>query len=177
MPAQESAFRTATEADVDWIVARHAELYARDEGFDDTFGPLVADILADFFAHRDPQRERGWMAETNRRLGSIFCVRLNDETAKLRLFLLEPEARGPGLGRRVTCTGFARAAGYCRMALWTHESHRAACRLHAADGFLCVASRPFVRPGSRRADLDTRSLAGALASIAVDRYMVARVPP
>ena len=71
-------------------------------------------------------------------------MRLDDETAKLRLFLLEPEARGVGLGRRLlaTCTGFARAAGYRRMTLWTHESHRAACRLYAADGFTCVESRP-----------------------------------
>ena len=143
-PAQEPAFRTATEADAVWLVARHADLYARDEGFDDTFAPLVADIVADFFAHHDPQRERGWIAEGDRRLGSIFCVRLDDETAKLRLFLLEPEVRGLGFGRRLlaTCTGFAKAAGYRRMTLWTHESHRAACRLYAADGFACVESRP-----------------------------------
>ena len=144
MPAQEPTIRPATEADFDWIVARHAERYARDEGFDDTFGPLVAGILVEFFACHDPERERGWIAETDRRVGSIFCVRLDEETAKLRLFLLEPEARGLGLGRRLlgTCTGFAKAAGYRRMTLWTHESHRAACRLYAVDGFLCVASRP-----------------------------------
>ena len=144
MPSQEPTIRSATEADSGWIAARHAELYARDEGFDDTFGPLVAGILADFFAQHDPAWERGWIAETDRRLGSIFCVRLDDETAKLRLFFVEPEARGLGLGRRLlgTCTGFAKVAGYRRMTLWTHESHRAACRLYAADGFACVESRP-----------------------------------
>lgn len=144
MSAQEPAIRSASEADAAWIVARHADLYTRDEGFDGTFGPLVASILADFFAAHDPQRERGWIAETERRLGSIFCVRLDESTAKLRLFLLEPEARGLGLGRRLlaTCTGFARRAGYRRMTLWTHDSHRAACRLYAADGFRCVDARP-----------------------------------
>jgi GNAT superfamily N-acetyltransferase len=144
MSAQEPLIRPAIAADTDWIVALHAELYAKDEGFDDTFGPLVASILEAFFSGHDPELERGWIAETDRRLGTIFCVRLDDATAKLRLFLLEPEARGLGLGRRLlsTCTGFARAAGYNRMTLWTHESHRAACRLYAADGFACVDSHP-----------------------------------
>ncbi len=134
----------ATAADAPWIVERHDHLYARDEGFDESFGRLVARILGDFFDRHDPWCERGWVAETDRRVGCIFCVRLDAETAKLRLFLLEPEMRGFGLGGRLldTCMTFARASGYRCLTLWTHESHHDACRLYAATGFCCVASRP-----------------------------------
>ena len=78
------------------------------------------------------------------RLGSIFCVKLDEKTAKLRLFLLVPEARGKGLGKLLlqACMGYARATGYRRMQLWTHESHRAACALYTAAGWRCVASKP-----------------------------------
>jgi GNAT superfamily N-acetyltransferase len=143
-PHQDPRIRTATPSDAAWIAARHAELYARDEGFDDTFGPLVAEVLADFFAVHEADCERGWVAVADRPLGSIFCVRLDDRTANLRLFLVEPAARGRGLGRQLlaTCTDFARRTGYRRMTLWTHETHRAACRLYAADGFVCTDSRP-----------------------------------
>lgn len=142
--AQEPVIRAATEADAGWIVERHAELYARDDGFDDTFAPVVAGVLARFFADHDPLRERGWIVGEGRGLGSIFCMRLDDSTAQLRLFLLEPEVRGVGLGRHLlaTCTGFAKAVGFRRMTLRTHQSRRAACRLYAANGFACVASRP-----------------------------------
>ncbi|MCE8511343.1 GNAT family N-acetyltransferase [Ruegeria pomeroyi] len=131
--------------DAPWLVERHGTLYAQDEGFDDSFAPLVARILDDFIANHDPDREQGWIAEADgQRLGSIFCVRLDETTAKLRLFLLVPEARGQGLGRRLidTCMGFARDKGYVQMQLWTHESHRAACALYAATGWQLVDSKP-----------------------------------
>ncbi|MCE8554932.1 GNAT family N-acetyltransferase [Ruegeria pomeroyi] len=131
--------------DAPWLVERHGTLYAQDEGFDDSFAPLVAGILDDFIANHDPDCEQGWIAEADgQRLGSIFCVRLDDTTAKLRLFLLVPEARGRGLGRRLidTCMGFARSKGYVQMQLWTHESHRAACALYAATGWQLVDSKP-----------------------------------
>jgi GNAT superfamily N-acetyltransferase len=138
--------RDLRPGDAGWIVMRHAELYTRDEGFDASFEPLVARILADFLDAHDPARERGWIAEgpDGRRLGSIFCVRLDDTTAKLRLFLVEPEARGTGLAQRLlaACLGFARNAGYARLTLWTHESHRAACALYARTGFRLTAARP-----------------------------------
>jgi GNAT superfamily N-acetyltransferase len=132
-------------SDTGWLVDRHQALYARDEGFDSSFGPLVAGILADFVVNHDPDRERGWIAvQGNNRLGSIFCVDAGHGAAKLRLFLLMPEARGQGLGKRMlhTCMGFARAAGFGDMQLWTHESHRAACALYAATGWELVDSRP-----------------------------------
>jgi N-acetylglutamate synthase-like GNAT family acetyltransferase len=111
----------------------------------------VARILADFADGHDPACERGWIARAGEdALGSIFCVKGPEPgLAKLRLFFLVPEARGLGLGRRLldTCMGFAMEAGYRRMTLWTHESHRAACALYAKAGFACVRSDP-VRPSA-----------------------------
>ncbi|GGH29983.1 Ribosomal protein S18 acetylase RimI [Cribrihabitans marinus] len=131
--------------DAPWLVAQHGALYARDEGFDASFAELVEEILADFAAGHDPVRERGWIAEeAGQRLGSIFCVAQDGQTAKLRLFLLLPCARRRGLGRHMlrTCMGFARAAGYGRMVLWTHESHAAACALYRAAGWRLLDSKP-----------------------------------
>ncbi|MDK3019448.1 GNAT family N-acetyltransferase [Pseudodonghicola flavimaris] len=131
--------------DAPWLVERHQTLYARDEGFDESFGPLVAEILQGFIADHDPGREAGWIAEAEgQRLGSIFCVDAGDRVAKLRLFLLVPEARGLGLGKRLlsTCMDYARATGYREMVLWTHESHRAACALYAAAGWVLEESKP-----------------------------------
>ena len=131
--------------DLDWLVTQHGTLYAAAEGFDDTFGTLVASILEAFEAEHDPSCERGFIAwEGDRRLGSVFCVRLDDETAKLRLFLLVPDARGRGLGRLLLreWTAFAVASGYRKAALWTHESHRAACALYASEGWRLTRSEP-----------------------------------
>jgi GNAT superfamily N-acetyltransferase len=139
------ALRDLAIGDAGWLIQRHAELYAASDGFDQSFEALVAEILADFIRTRDPALERAWIAHRGaRRFGSIFCVRLDDETAKLRLFLVEPEARGTGLGKRLlgTCLDWARARGYRRMTLWTHESHRAACALYAAQGFVLTGSKP-----------------------------------
>ncbi len=131
--------------DAQWLVKQHDLLYARDEGFNESFGRLVAQILNDFLADYDPRRECGWIAEKNGlRLGSIFCVAQDDHSAKLRLFLLVPEARGQGIGRHLLdeCMEFARTAGYREMVLWTHESHRAACALYRAFGWQLVDSKP-----------------------------------
>jgi len=139
------AIRPFRSDDAGWIARQHRRLYARDEGFDETFGKRVEDILQDFVAGHDPTCERGWIAErAGERIGSIFCVRLDRETSKLRLFLVLPEARGNGLGRRLltTCMGFARDCGYERMQLWTHESHRAACALYRATGWRLIGSKP-----------------------------------
>lgn len=141
----DAVFRPFTPADAAWLTARHGALYAQQDGFDDSFAPLVAGILADFIADHDPEREAGWIVEADGQpVGSIFCVRLDDATAKLRLFLLEPRMRGQGLGRRMLmhCMDFARAAGYSGMQLWTHESHKAACALYAAHGWRLVSAKP-----------------------------------
>lgn len=137
--------RPFTAHDTDWVVERHATLYAQDEGFDESFGPLVAKILAAFNDGHDPETERGWIAEAGgERLGSIFCVRHSGQTAKLRLFLVVPAARGSGVAQRLleTCMTFAKSSGYTDMTLWTHESHKAACALYARNGWTLTDSRP-----------------------------------
>ncbi len=132
--------------DAGWLIERHAVLYAREEGFDASFEALVAEILADYIRTRDPATERAFIAvEGENRLGSVFCVQSGEPgVAKLRLFLLVPDARGRGLGQRLleACLAFARDAGYRRMRLWTHESHRAACALYQRNGFRLTASAP-----------------------------------
>ena len=131
--------------DRDWLVAKHRTIYAQTDGFDDSFGDLVAQVLDDFLKTHDPQHECGWIAEENgHRLGSIFCVRLDAHTAQVRLFLLVPEARGKGLGRRMLrrCMRFAQERGYSGMRLWTHQSHKAACALYKAQGWRCIEVKP-----------------------------------
>ncbi|MDA7425398.1 GNAT family N-acetyltransferase [Thalassococcus lentus] len=131
--------------DAEWLVEQHRQLYMRDEGFDESFAPLVADILADFEQSHDPECERAFIAcSDDQRLGSVFCVRLDEKTAKLRLFLLVPEARGQGAGRMMldAWMRFARQAGYDRAQLWTHESHKAACALYQAMGWRITRSEP-----------------------------------
>ncbi len=139
-------FRDLAPGDAGWLIEQHALLYTRDEGFDPSFEALVARILADFIDNAHAPVERAWIAwDGDMRLGSIFCVHGPDaETAKLRLFLLVPEARGRGLGRQLLdlCLDHARAHGFKRMTLWTHESHRAACALYLKAGFTCAASKP-----------------------------------
>ena len=132
--------------DAGWLIQRHAELYAEWEGFDASFEAVVAEILTDFLKSHDRATERAFIAAADgKRLGSVFCVQSGTPgVAKLRLFLLEPEARGLGLGKRLltACLAFARGAGYSKMQLWTHESHRAACALYAQFGFRLTEAKP-----------------------------------
>ncbi|KIN64006.1 Acetyltransferase, GNAT family protein [Sulfitobacter noctilucicola] len=131
--------------DRDWLVREHRDHYARAEGFDEGFGVLVAGIIDDYLADHDPECEAGWIAcQGDKRLGSIFCVKLDNETAKLRLFLLTEDARGQGLGKQLlsTCMGFAKSCGFKSMTLWTHESHRAAGALYAKTGWSLISSKP-----------------------------------
>lgn len=137
--------RAYAPSDHDWLVAQHQTHYRQTEGFDDTFGPLVSGILKTFEADHDPSREAGWIAERDgQRLGSIFCVKLTETTAKLRLFYLVAGARGTGLGKSLLqrCMTFAKDAGYTDMSLWTHESHTAAGALYRAKGWSLDSSTP-----------------------------------
>ena len=140
--------RGLEDTDGAWIIARHGAHYAESDGFDGSFPELVAKILADFHRSHDPARERGWIAEDAQgsRMGSIFCVTEAPDTpdvGKLRLFYVEPVARGTGLAQTMleTCVGFARVTGYGRIRLWTHESHIAAGRLYDRNGFVLTDSR------------------------------------
>ncbi len=131
--------------DAGWLIQRHAELYARDEGFDASFEVLVAEVLAGFIRSRRTPPDRAWIAVNGEmRLGSIFCVGVDEKTAQLRLFFLEPEARGKGLGKRLlnACIDHARATGFAELILWTHASHIAACALYRAFGFEMTGETP-----------------------------------
>ncbi|MDT7833815.1 bifunctional helix-turn-helix transcriptional regulator/GNAT family N-acetyltransferase [Aquabacterium sp. OR-4] len=137
--------REPVPGDLGWVVQQHAELYAREHGFDSRFEGLVAGIVADHVRQFQPGFERCWMAELDgQRAGSVFVVRQSAHTAQLRLLLLRPEARGLGLGGRLTdaCIAFARQAGYREMVLGTQRSLEAARAIYASRGFVCVASEP-----------------------------------
>ncbi|TDU87289.1 acetyltransferase (GNAT) family protein [Kribbella voronezhensis] len=136
----ETVIRAAVEpGDLGWVVMAHGELYAAEFGWGSEFEQLVAGIVADYAASHDPQYEAAWIAELDgERVGSIFCVRGPDDgTAKLRLLLLDPAARGHGLGAQLvdTCLAFARSAGYKRMVLWTTDRQVAAGQIYLARGF------------------------------------------
>lgn len=141
----EIELRDLGPGDAGWVASRHGAIYAAEEGYDIRFEGLVAGILARYIETRNPDCERAWIAwRDGERLGCIFCVKVDSETAKLRLFLVEPGARGLGLGKRLLreCMDYARASGYRRMVLWTHASHRAACALYARAGWRMVAEEP-----------------------------------
>jgi GNAT superfamily N-acetyltransferase len=134
--------RPPRAGDMGWVVARHATLYAQEYGWTSPrFEGLCAGIVAEMIETYDPARERHWIAEMDGEpVGSVFCVKASDEAAKIRLLLVDPKARGHGIGTRLVdeCVAFARAAGYRRMTLWTHSVLVAARKIYQAAGFELV---------------------------------------
>jgi DNA-binding MarR family transcriptional regulator/GNAT superfamily N-acetyltransferase len=128
--------------DFGWVIHRHGAVYAQEYGFDASFEALTARVVADYLEDHDPRREAGWIADLHGEpAGCVFCVRKDDHTAQLRLLLVEPSARGHGIGSRLVkeCVHFARGAGYGAMELWTVDVLIAARRIYQHEGFQLVS--------------------------------------
>jgi GNAT superfamily N-acetyltransferase len=134
--------------DMGWVVERHGALYFAEYGWDERFEALVAQIVSDFIRNFDPARERCWIAERagpgKGRLGSAFVVKQSARVAKLRLLIVDPAARGSGLGQRLVqeCIAFARAKGNRKLVLWTQANLLAARAIYRKLGFKKVRSEP-----------------------------------
>jgi GNAT superfamily N-acetyltransferase len=133
--------REPQPGDMGWVVQAHGEVYAREYGWNSEFEALVAEIVAKYLRKHQPQWERCWIAELyGQRLGSAFVVRKSKTIAQLRMLIVLPQARGLGLGIRLTdeCIAFARSKGYQEMQLWTNSCLDAARGIYAKRGFQCI---------------------------------------
>ena len=138
--------------DIGWVISRHGSIYAEEFGWDATFEAFVAEIAAAFVKNHDPRRERCWIAERDgQSVGAVFLVRQSATVAKLRMLIVDPAARGLGIGQRLVaeCIGFAREAGYRKLMLWTNANLRAARRLYVDAGFKLVAREKHTSFGKR----------------------------
>lgn len=133
--------RQPLPGDIGWVIQAHAELYAREYGWDGTFETMVAGIALRFMENLDPARERCWIAvRDGQRLGSVFLAADGPQAAKLRMLIVTPEARGLGVGRRLVreCIAFARGVGYAELTLWTNDILHAARRIYLEAGFVLL---------------------------------------
>jgi DNA-binding MarR family transcriptional regulator/GNAT superfamily N-acetyltransferase len=144
-PKPDTILREPRHGDFGWMVSRHAELYAQEYGWTEPFEGLCAQIVADFVNNYDAERERCWIAEMNgENAGCVMLVKDSDEVARIRLLLVDPKARGLGLGMRLTdeCARFARERGYKKITLWTHSILSAARHVYEKAGFTLTSSEP-----------------------------------
>jgi DNA-binding MarR family transcriptional regulator/N-acetylglutamate synthase-like GNAT family acetyltransferase len=145
VPAAGATLRAPLPGDMGFVVQSHGALYAAEYGYDSSFEALVAEIVADFIKSFDASRERCWIAELDGRpVGSVFLVKASDDVAKLRLMLIDPAARGKGLGARLIdeTIAIARHCGYRRIMLWTQSNLTAARKLYQNAGFTLTGSEP-----------------------------------
>jgi GNAT superfamily N-acetyltransferase len=143
--AESTIRRLDRPGDLGWVVMAHGELYDEEFGLDTSFEALVARIVADYANDHDDTREAAWIAELDgRRVGCVFCVAADEQTAQLRILLVDPVARGHGLGARLVdeCMAFARRAGYQRMKLWTNHPLAAARHIYLSRGFQLIEEEP-----------------------------------
>ena len=130
--------RQPEPGDMGWVVQSNGTLYAQEYGWDENYEALVAQIVADFVKNIDPKKERCWIAEKDgENVGSVFLVKESDEVARLRLLIVDPKARGLGIGKRLVdeCTRFARRAGYKKITLWTNSVLLAARSIYQKAGY------------------------------------------
>jgi GNAT superfamily N-acetyltransferase len=146
MPAGNVTIRRLDQpGDLGWVVMAHGEMYASEFGWDTSFEALVARIVADYADDHDDTREAAWVAELDgRRVGCVFCIAVDDQTAQLRTLLVDPAARGHGIGARLVdeCLDFAREAGYKRVKLWTNHPLVVARRIYLSRGFRLAEEEP-----------------------------------
>jgi GNAT superfamily N-acetyltransferase len=143
--ARSLVLRDPEPGDIGWVIMRHGAIYADEYGWNEQFEALVAEVAAAFLRKHDPACERAWIAEVNgEKVGCVFLVRYSEDIAKLRLLLVEPSARGMGVGKRLVseCIDFAKRSGYTRMILWTNNVLHSARKIYEAFGFQLIHSEP-----------------------------------
>jgi DNA-binding MarR family transcriptional regulator/GNAT superfamily N-acetyltransferase len=144
--------RPPAPGDMGWVVSRHGALYGREFGWDAQIEALTAEIVAEFMRKYDPKYERCWIAERDgENVGSVFLVKKSDRVARLRLLLVEPRARGLGIGKRLVaeCERFARQVGYRKITLWTHGNLTAARRTYEHGGYRLVHKEKYTNFGKK----------------------------
>ncbi len=160
-PCSAYTLRPHRPGDMGWVVQRHGELYWNEYKYDKRFEALVAEIVAEFIQNFDPRCERCWIAEKDgQRVGTIFLVKKSEMVAKLRLLLVEPSARGLGIGRRLVseCVNFARQAGYKKILLWTQSELHTARHLYEQAGFKRIEQKPHQSWGRKNLVAETWGL-------------------
>jgi|SRR5438105_4525971 len=143
--ARTIVLRDPRPGDMGWVVQQHGEIYSREYRYTNEFEGLVAEIAGKLIRNFDPAWDKGWIAEVDgERAGAVFVVRRSATVAQLRMLILTPQARGLGLGARLTdeCLAFARAKGYRKMTLWTNGQLAAARAIYKSRGFRRVKSAP-----------------------------------